>query len=72
MLHAWFSEKQAKTMKTCPGAKKWNVYKIYANEHGKEVCATMVSDTKEHKCKYDDLIYLGLVNKFLRCQADCL
>ena len=48
MLHAWFSKKQIESMKMNRLVHKDGVYKVYANEDGKEVRASMVSDTKEH------------------------
>ena len=36
---------------------KQGVYKIYLTESGKEVCASMVSDTMDHGCNFDDITY---------------
>ena len=61
MLHAWFSKKQIETMKKNTLVHKDGPYKVYANEDGEEVRASMVSDTKEHGCGFDDIKYLGKV-----------
>ena len=68
MKHAWFSEKQIQSMKMNKVRQKKGVYKIYLTENGKEVYASMVSDTMEHGCKFDDITYLGKVSKFVRCE----
>ena len=67
MKHAWFSEKQIQSMKM-NNDKKRGIYKIYLTENGKEVYASMVSDTMEHGCKFDDITYLGKVSKFVRSE----
>lgn len=68
MLHAWFSKKQIQRMKKNNVHRKWGVYKIYLTESGKEVCASMVSDTMDHGCNFDDITYLGKVSKFVRSE----
>ena len=68
MLHAWFSDKQARLLQECGITQKHGVYKVYAKEDGKEVRATMVTETKQHGCRFDDMKYLGQVDKFLRCE----
>ena len=68
MLHAWFSKKQIETMKMNTLVHKDGVYKVYANEDGKEVRASMVPDTMEHGCCFDDIEYLGKVDRFVRCE----
>ena len=68
MLHAWFSDKQARLLKDCDDLQKHGVYKVYAKEDGKEVRATMVTNTKQHGCGFNDMKYLGQVDKFLRCE----
>ena len=68
MLHAWFSKKQIEMMKTNTLVHKDGVYKVYANEDGKEVRATMVTNTKTHGCHFNDMKYLGQVERFLRCE----
>ena len=68
MLHAWFSKKQIQRMKINNVHRKRGVYKIYLTESGKEVCASMVSDTMDHGCNFDDITYLGKVSKFVRCE----
>ena len=70
MLHAWFSEKQIKNMKRNKVRQKQGVYKIYVKENGEEVCASMVSNTMDHGCNFDDIIYLGKVSKFVRCEKE--
>ncbi len=70
MLHAWFSEKQIKNMKRKDLVAKDGIYKIYVKENGEEVCASMVSDTIDHGCNFDDIIYLGKVSKFVRCEKE--
>ena len=68
MPHAWYSEKQVARLKKCNTSQEHGVYKVYATEDGREVRTTMVSETKNHDCKFDDIIYLGLVERFLRCE----
>ena len=68
MLHAWFSDKQAQRLEECGIPQKHGVYKVYATEDGKEVRATMVTNTKTHGCHFDDMKYLGQVERFLRCE----
>ena len=43
-------------------------YKVYATKDGTEVRASMVSDTMEHGCGFDDVKYLGKVDTFVRCE----
>ena len=68
MLHAWFSKKQIESMKMNRLVHKAGPYKVYANEDGEEVRASRESDTKEHGCSFDDITYLGKVDKFVRCE----
>ena len=68
MLHAWYSKKQIQRMKMNKVRQKQGVYKIYLTESGKEVRASMVSDTMDHGCNFDDITYLGKVSKFVRCE----
>ena len=68
MLHAWFSKKQIEMMKTNTLVHKGGPYKIYVTKDGEEVRASMVSDTKEHGCGFDDITYLGKVDRFVRCE----
>ena len=70
MLHAWFSEKQIENMKQDRLVHKLGIYKIYVKENGEEVCVSMVSNTMEHGCNFDDFIYLGKVSKFVRCEKE--
>ena len=39
-------------------------YKVYINKEGKEVYTTCVSNTLEHGCHFDDMVYLGEVQKY--------
>mgnify|MGYP001303682141 FL=1 len=68
MLYAWFSQKQIESIKRNKEMHKHGIYKVYLTEERKEVRASMVSNTKEHGCKFDDIKYLGMVEKFLRCE----
>ena len=38
--------------------------KVYINKEGKEVYTTCVSNTLEHGCHFDDMVYLGEVQKY--------
>jgi hypothetical protein len=60
-MHAWYSKKQHETIKMNENQKP---YKIYINKQGKEVYATCVSNTLEHGCNFDDMVYLGEVEKY--------
>ena len=65
--HAWFSQKQIKMLKKNNGIQpKPGAYKIYVTEDGTEVIASMVTDTLEHGCAFDDIKYLGKVDRFVR------
>lgn len=70
--YAWYSEKQIKSAKEIkennPEKKKAGVYKIYLNDRGEEIRASMVSPTMEHGCRWDDMEYLGEVFKYLRSE----
>jgi hypothetical protein len=68
MLHAWFSKKQIETMKSNTLIHKDGPYKVYTTKDGTLVRASMVSDTKEHGCGFDDIKYLGQVETFVRCE----
>ena len=68
MLHAWFSKKHIEMMKRGGVVHKHGIYKFYVKENGEEVCASIVSDTMDHGCNFDDIIYLGKVSKFVRCE----
>ena len=37
----------------------------YLNTNDEKVYVTMVSDTKDHKCKWDDMQFVGKVYKYL-------
>ena len=66
--HAWFSEKQIKVLKKNHGIKQY----IYVTEDGTEVIASMVTDTLEHGCAFDDIKYLGKVDRFVRCEKSAV
>lgn len=55
--HGWYSDKQLK----CTGK-----LFIYKDLKGNQVKLTMVSNTLEHGCKYDDITYVGEVKDFVR------
>ena len=55
--HGWYSDKQL----------KWTgKLFIYKDLKGNQVELTMVSNTLEHGCKYDDITYVGKVKDFVR------
>jgi len=59
MKHAWFSQKY------------YNRFGgfYYLDKSGKEVCVSEVSEDKNKTAlKYDDIKYVGLVEKFVRCK----
>ena len=71
--HAWFSQKQIKMLKKNNGIQpKPGAYKIYVTEDGTEVIASMVTDTLEHGCAFDDIKYLGKVDRFVRCEKSAV
>lgn len=51
MKHFWYSEKQEKTIDRDNG--------LRALIGGKVFYYTACSDTEEHGCRWDDMIYLG-------------
>lgn len=53
-MHAWYSEQQ----------KQENGYTIWTDKDGKEVIATNITRTKETLSKWQDLQYVGEVEKF--------
>ena len=71
--HAWFSQKQIKMLKKNNGIQpKPGAYKIYVTEDGTEVIASMVTDTLEHGCAFDDIKYLGKVDRFVRSEKSAV
>lgn len=55
-MHAWYSPQMAKHCGTA----------IYAREDGSEVHVTVVNQTPNHGCKWDDLEYIGEVSHWVR------
>ena len=63
-MHAWYSAKQFKVLKDCDNIK--NPYLYYKTEQGKIIEVTMISNTMEHNCRFDDMDYLGKVESFYK------
>ena len=57
----WFSEKQLRN-----GEGKLF---YYLNTNDEKVCVTSVSNTNDHKCKWDDMTFVGKVYKYLGQEA---
>ena len=55
--YGWYSNKQFKTTKT---------FYIYKNMEGIEIHVTVVSNTQDHKCKFDDMNFVGKVKEFVK------
>lgn len=69
MIHGWYSEKQKSNKRDAKGNK---TYLYYKDMIGNIVEVTMVSNTKEHKCKFDDMIYLGEMKEFYKSSKTIL
>ena len=63
MVHGWYSEKQKSVTEDKKGN---NTYLYYKDMKDNIVEVTMVSNTKEHKSNYDDIIYLGEMKAFYK------
>lgn len=68
VLYAWYSKSQFDVVKNILKQNEslhrkhiTNTYKTYDN---KEIIVTMVSSTKDHKTKFEDILYLGEVEKW--------
>ena len=64
MVHGWYSKKQKEVQLGMKGRIKKYIY--YKDMEDTIVEVTMVSDTKEHKCKFDDMIYIGEMKEFYK------
>lgn len=69
MVHGWYSEKQKSIMEDKKGIKTYLYYKDMIDNI---VEVTMVSNTKEHKCKFDDMVYLGELKEFYKSSKTIL
>ncbi len=69
MIHGWYSEKQKSIMEDAKGNKTYLYYKDMIDNI---VEVTMVSNTKEHKCKFDDMVYLGELKEFYKSSKTIL
>lgn len=66
--HGWYSEKQIEAVRSiitdnsniCP------LTHIYLDINDREVEVTSVTNTKEHGMKFDDVVYVGPVTRWLR------
>jgi hypothetical protein len=56
-LHGWWSDKQAKII---------GQYYIYSTESGEEKKVSQVGSKIEHAPLFEDTVYVGEVNKFVR------
>jgi len=63
-MHAWYSAKQFKVVKDCNNKK--HSYLYYKTHDDKIIEVTMVSNTLEHECHFDDIEYLGKVKSFYK------
>ena len=68
VLYAWYSNSQFNVVKNILKQNDslhrkhiTNTYKTYDN---KEIIVTIVSSTKDHKAKFEDMLYLGEVEKW--------
>ena len=68
--YGWMSNEQANMMKKEQHINKQygGPYKIYLNEKGEEVTVTAVSYTKDHGCKFSDMIFVGMVKEYVRSE----
>ena len=55
--HGWYSEKQLKVSKTSY---------CYKDINDKEIYVTVVSNNTQHKCLFDDLVYMGIMKSFVK------
>ena len=55
VLHGWYSEKQKKLIEK----EIW-----YFNMKGEIVVVTTVSHSMDHGCKFDDIVYMGILGKY--------
>ena len=69
MIHGWYSEKQKSNMEHKKGIK---TYLYYKDMIGNIVEVTMVTNTKEHKCKFDDMVYVGELKEFYKSSKTIL
>ena len=60
-LHGWYSPRQFAAVNT---NQPKNKHLYYINEKGVSVEVTMVSGTLEHGCNFDDISYVGKLDKF--------
>ena len=68
-MHGWFSIKQLHiiSQRECSDSKSYSKpIKVYKNKDGKEVYVTMVTETLDHCCKFDDMKYMGEVFDFIK------
>jgi|TARA_B100001248_G_scaffold155102_1_gene116760 hypothetical protein len=56
-LHGWYSEKQLNATKRSY---------CYKDINDKEIYVTVVSNNTQHKCSFDDLVYMGIMKSFVK------
>jgi len=63
--HAWYSYKQHQNlMSKNRGDNNKTGLPVYINSNGIKKTCTVVSSTIDHGCNFDDIIYLGVVEKW--------
>lgn len=68
MPHAWYSTKQANSIRMHLRKEKGNGCVRWQHKDGHVVCASMISSTMDHGCNtdtFDDLQYLGEEKRYV-------
>ena len=69
-MHAWFSQTQFNiTIRSIESKKPYIYYKTHDD---KIIQVTVVSNTRNHNCHYDDMKYLGEVKSFYKITEEPL
>ncbi len=69
-MHAWYSAKQFKLVNDSNNMK--HSYLYYKTHDDKIIQVTVVSNTRDHNCQYDDMEYLGEVKSFYKITEEPL
>ena len=66
-MYAWYSAEQFKVVKEANDNNNTKHSYLYYKTHDDKIIeVTMVSNTREHNCNFDDIEYLGEVKSFYK------
>jgi hypothetical protein len=66
IFHAWYSEKQRRYVRSKLSHTKLVPAVVYLGENGEEIICTEVTPNADYKSRWDDVVYVGKVTRFIR------